>query len=124
MKIRIRGNSIRLRLTKSEVSTFNTTGSVSDQINFGLQPTQQLIYALIQSDVKTLKADFDQNKITIHVPSKTGNTWANSDEVGMTSQQHLEDDQTLTILVEKDFQCLKVRLGEEDADTFPNPDAI
>lgn len=35
MKIRIKGNSIRYRLTKTEVETFCETGSIKETTTFG-----------------------------------------------------------------------------------------
>ena len=120
MKIRIRGNSIRLRLTQSEVKQFEETGEILDKIQFG---TQELIYGLSIFNGSQAEVSYQPNIILVKVPEKEGNHWAATDQVGIEYSLKLNGDSDLKILIEKDFQCLKVRSGGEDADTFPNPEA-
>jgi len=42
MKLRIRGNSLRLRLLRGEVQQFGETGRVTETIQFGASPAAQL----------------------------------------------------------------------------------
>lgn len=114
MKIRIKGNSLRLRLTQSEVAKFNEEGRVSDSINFG---EKQLIYSLQKSEMEEVTADFNGEFITVNVPSQAGSDWASSKQVGIQSSEG----ETLSILIEKDFQCLKARPGEDESDLYNNP---
>ena len=44
MKLRIRGNTLRLRVSKSELATVLKRGSVQDAIRFG--PRTRLVYRL------------------------------------------------------------------------------
>jgi hypothetical protein len=44
MKIRIKGNSIRLRLTQSEVGQFVQEWIIKEQIQFGLKQNDTLEY--------------------------------------------------------------------------------
>ncbi len=123
MKIRIQGNSIRLRLSQPEVATFIETGSVSESIHFGGQPGAILTYALERSDLPELTATFSGNRVCVMVPAELGATWANSEqEVGM---EHVINPSSevgsLKILVEKDFKCLTDRPGVDESDNFPNP---
>lgn len=123
MKIRIQGDSIRLRLSQSEVAQFHETGRVSDGINFGSSSNARLVYELERSESSEMSATFSENRICVFVPSEQANIWATSEyEVGM---EHLvrfsSDDNTLRILVEKDFKCLADRPAENDSDGFPNP---
>jgi len=124
VKIRIRGNSIRLRLTQSEVEEFNSKGMVQDSIQFNPSSADTLIYSLEKADCHELKAIYasDINHVKVYMPIESGTQWAESEQVGMENEIHLNGDKQLKILVEKDFQCLKARPGEDD-DTFPNPDA-
>ncbi len=123
MKLRIRGNSIRLRLTQSEVNQFLNQGSISDSIQFGLEPENELKYQLKIAICDHLQANYDQHQITVLVPEQQGLVWANTQEVSMEHLSTNGQDEQLKILVEKDFQCLVVRSGGEDQDTFPNPHA-
>lgn len=123
MKIRIQGNSLRLRLSQSEVAKFHETGQVTDGISFGAAPPVMLTYKLERSDLPEMAANFSDNCICVYVPSEQAATWASSEqEVGM---EHLlrspANGDSLRILIEKDFKCLANRPGEDESDNFPNP---
>ena len=42
MKLRIKGNSIRLRLLRSEVERFTANGKISEEVRFGPGTAQAL----------------------------------------------------------------------------------
>lgn len=115
MKIRINGNFIRLRLAQSEVEQFESTGTVGDSIQFG---ERSLTYQLSSIDtLDEVSVDFDGESITIQVPKSLARNWVTSDLVGFENA----DQSNVRILVEKDFQCLHKRAGEDESDNFPNP---
>lgn len=121
MKIRMSGSSIRLRLSQAEVTKFFELGEVSDVVRFGADAT--LTYTLKRGVATEIQANFQQNEITVLVPTDLGNTWATSEqEVGL---EHIcrfaTDGGSLRILIEKDFKCLAERQGEDESDNFPNP---
>lgn len=118
MKIRIKGNTLRLRLSQSEVDEVKNTGRTSDSINFG---SRKLIYTLQVIDQPEVTASYDSDFIMVNVPSRVSETWVNTDQVGFEVEQPLEDGEKLYILVEKDFQCLNPRRGEDESDLFDNP---
>ena len=114
MKLRIRDDSLRLRLTRSEVDTFANSGRVESRISFG---EKKLVYALAHSaSAARVAARFANDEILVVVPSPAARAWASSEEVGIESS-----DGALRILIEKDFACLKPREGEDDRDAFPHP---
>ena len=120
MKMRVRGNSIRLRLTQSEVVEFSETGSVEDAIEFG--GGNKLIYALCSKpEAETVKAEYEDNRIVITVPQTQARRWVDSNDVGIKIEQDIGGGNVLRLLIEKDFACLEPREGEEDADAFPHP---
>jgi hypothetical protein len=115
MKLRIRGNSIRLRLTKTEVADLSDKGSVEEKTDFGNGIC--LFYSIISSDsTETVKADFTNNRLEIILPEKVANDWANSETVGLSAIQN-----NLKLLIEKDFSCLVPRTNDDDSDTFSHP---
>ncbi len=124
MKLRIRNNSIRLRLTQSEVAQFGENGYVEEAIEFGGAPASRLTYALIslpENDSENdIASKFENSKITISVPSPQARQWVDSDQVGIETDQDIGGNK-LRILVEKDFACAAPRDGEDDSDAFPNP---
>lgn len=116
MKLRIKGNSIRLRLTKTEVEAFRKEGRIVESINFGGQAEPKLFYVLEKGSTPHLQASFDDGKITVSVPDDVAGQWVESEQVGFTGI-----DGSLQILVEKDFACLNPRAGEDESDNFPHP---
>jgi hypothetical protein len=119
VKIRIKDNSLRLRLTQSEVSTFEDEGSVSAAINF--PNGHSLIYSLNKNQGETFVAEFNGTQILVSVPENAYSTWLKPTEVGMEDQLALGDGSTLRVLIEKDFACLTERVDEDESDNFPNP---
>ncbi|WP_228853375.1 DUF7009 family protein [Aegicerativicinus sediminis] len=120
MKLRIKGNTIRLRLTQSEVDTFKKMGEITEHLNFG---ENSLKYSLKKSDKHVISASFKQNLITVHIPSPLAEKWTNSDLVGLDNTNELngEIEGENYILVEKDFQCLHKRPMEDETDNYPHP---
>ncbi|MGK0364323.1 MAG: hypothetical protein ACI85O_001380 [Saprospiraceae bacterium] len=119
MKIRIKDNSIRLRLTQSEVDLLSEQGKVEKRTYF--TPQNTLIYAIETADVSEMKATFENGKITVSLPTEKAHTWVNTEQVGMEYLAPISDSENLKILVEKDFTCLVKREGEDDLDAYPHP---
>ena len=119
MKIRILENSVRLRLTQSEVEQLAKTGRVRQTINFG---NSALHYSIQKASVDDIQAIYESNEILISIPTKTVDDWSNSDQISLQETVAINNKETLKILVEKDFKCLTVRAGEDESDMFPNPD--
>ncbi len=122
MKLRIRGNSVRLRLTKTEVAQFGETGSVKVTVEFGTEPHQQFVYALTTSvQVEVLQASLKNSLITVLVPESQAKEWTQTNQVGLVAEQSIGDGKTLHILIEKDFACLEDRPDEDESEAFQNP---
>ena len=116
MKLRIQGNSIRFRLTQTEVSNCGEADACIGKVEFPDGNT--LIYRLTTGS--ELSSSFKDNVITISLPEMEVENWATSDQVGISGDLTLEDESKLSILVEKDFKCLTER-GEDESDMFPHP---
>lgn len=120
MKIRIKDNSIRYRLTRSEVEQLASKGEVTAHTEFGGgQPI--FAYRIVSDDVNEISARFNAGGISVSVPKQTVSRWALGDDVGFSHEQEAGDDAVLKVLIEKDFTCLKVRKGEDESDHYPNP---
>lgn len=118
MKVRIKGNSIRMRITKTEVSQFCKTGYIQEETQF-INTT--FTYALIsEADALEMTATFEDNKLTIVLPLGSIEDWENSKKVGFSNSISLTDGKKLSLLVEKDFTCLEDR-GEDESENYPNP---
>ena len=117
MKIRIKSNKVRFRLTQSEVKSFETEGHLMEQTQFN---EQVFIYQLKAYEGTSMTASFKDNTITVHIPQSELNGWYENDVVGFEGNQILNDGTALHLLVEKDFVCLDETV-EDQSDNFPNP---
>jgi hypothetical protein len=119
MKLRIHNNSVRIRLSQKEVALLAAGERVTQTTTF---PNHAALSASIESSAHAvnLTATFDRCCIAVVLPLGQTIEWANSDRVSMETDQRIEGERSLRILVEKDFQCLHARIGD-DADAFPNP---
>lgn len=120
MKLRIRGNSIRLRLLRSEVERFSAEGRISDAVRFG---TSALTYSLVMSgEATSIHGTFENEEIAVVVPEAAARQWLTSDMVGLEMEQAIGEGESLAILIEKDFACVERPEDPDLADTFPNPE--
>ncbi len=120
MKLRLRQNTVRIRLTQSEVERVGGGEEVRETVSFAGRP---LSYVLAPSDdAHAVHAAFDGSEVRVVAPRALVTAWANSNEVGFTS----DASEQIAVLVEKDFACLTgrdERHADDDADTYPHPAA-
>jgi hypothetical protein len=122
VKIRIKDNSIRLRLTRGEVETVRDSGVVVSTTGF--PGGRQFSYALESSPASVNPAAFySDNEIRVRLPETMVLAWTATEQVSIGGEQTLDDGEKLSILVEKDFACLAPRSGEDESDMYTNPDA-
>jgi len=121
MKLRVRGNSIRLRLSQHELSALLTSGAVEEGVNF--PSGQSLRYRLESVPGATPQAEFASGRVTVRFGRDAVAAWSDPAQVSLEAEQALPGGERLKLLVEKDFRCLADRDGEDDTDLFPNPGA-
>ena len=122
MKIRIKNNSIRLRLTRPEVERFGKEKYIEGRTTFG---NANFIYALCCDDaVEEMSADLKDNTIRMHIPVSLAEAFVNTDAVGFQHEQMLGNGEKLFLLFEKDFKCIDGEVLEDQSDNFENPSAI
>ena len=112
MKIRIKSDSLRYRLTRSDVNKLSKEGYLEDQINFAGNP---LIYAIQLTDGEVLTSSYIDNKITLAMAHVMIKELVETDKVGFANEYG-----GLYLLVEKDFTCLD-NVDEDQSDNYPNP---
>lgn len=112
MKIRIKDNTIRLRLAQSEVSAIGQGGQLSSRTEF---PGASLSYLLETNTGSEFKASFNGSAILISVPEHIVGGWHLKEDITLTGVAG-----ELTITMEKDFECITNR-DEDKSDLFPNP---
>ena len=106
-------NSLRLRLSQSDVARLHDTGKVEEVVVF--EPGKQLVYALETGAPQEATATFDDAKICVTLPTRAAMQWMESDQTGIEVSTG-----TLRLMIEKDFQCLH-RAAQPGEDAFPNP---
>jgi hypothetical protein len=122
MKLRIKGNSIRLRLTQSEIRQVGAGQTVREEVCFA---TGHFAYALLTDPaIGVPDAGFREGELQVRLPADRAARWAFSDEVGIEERIAGRDGHALHLLIEKDFQCLHKRPGEDESDHFKNPAAL
>ena len=112
MKIRIKGNSLRYRLTKPEVARLWSEGFVEERTEFA---GKLLIYAIETSSNDKLSADYIDDRIVLNMPKAMIDELYNTDKVGFDDHTG-----TVSLLIEKDFVCID-NTGEDQTDNYPNP---
>lgn len=122
MKLRIKGNSVRFRLSKSEVDRFAEEGMLHETTSFGKHIFSYTVQS-VEEDKMT--ATLSSSGITLLVPSKQLKQWAESASlVGISEKMDIGNNETLSLLLEKDFKCIDASPEEDQADFFDNPDKV
>ncbi|MGN6569558.1 MAG: DUF7009 family protein [Flavipsychrobacter sp.] len=119
MKIRIKGNSVRMRLSRREVERFGKEGYLEEQTMF---VNGAFTYALAQKEKgEELTAGIDGQKVTMYVPEKLAKEWVGTDMVGFNANMPLPNGEQLFLLLEKDFKCVDAAVNEDQSDNYDNP---
>ena len=122
MKIRIKGNSIRYRLTKTDVKNFGTFGFIEERTEFLNGPS--FYYRLEKrGDASKLEASFSNNRINIFVPENIVKEWTNTDIISFDNRMNIGNGKELFLLIEKDFACLD-HTTEDQSDNYTNPNKV
>ena len=123
MKLRIKADSLRLRLSRSEVAKLLAGDCLEETIHFTPAPVAKFTYALQrETSLSRPNVQYSNNKLTILIPAERANDWGVTDQVGIAEDISLGNLGSLSLLIEKDFACLD-RSEEDNEDTFPNPNA-
>jgi hypothetical protein len=120
MKLRIKGASLRLRLTQGEVHALGEGAAVEEHVPFG--GGVQLTYRLQRhAGAAQISATLAGSVLEVRLPDEMARSWCASQEVTLAGSQPAGA-QALKITVEKDFACLAPRSDEDESDNFPHPD--
>ncbi len=113
MKIRIKGNTVRYRLSKSEVLQLKEKGFVEECTQF-LENT--FCYKLCAKiGLVNLEVEYLANTITMFIPENEALFWYDTDKI--TYKNIFKG---LTLILEKDFMCLD-HSDEDQSDNYVNP---
>ena len=96
MKLRIRGDTIRLRLKRSEDNRIVKGSSIVEQTHF---PDSVLTYRLDVSEKNDFSASFDNGSLVVSLPKSKLLDWAGTDEVSLHAMQKHSGKGLLSLLV-------------------------
>jgi hypothetical protein len=123
MKLRIKGDSLRLRVSRSEVERLLAGDCLEETIHFAPEACARFTYALQQDRlVSRPTVHYTENRVAVLIPADQANTWGITNQVGIAEDISFGSLGSLGLLIEKDFACLD-RSEEDNEDTFTNPNA-
>jgi hypothetical protein len=121
MKLRIKGNSLRLRVSRSELARVLAGERIAETIRFAAAPEAKLTYALeCGTHQGGTSVRYGAQEVTVSLSEEQAQSWSQESEVGVYTQVDLAAEGALEVIVEKDFACLD-RSDEDNKDTFANP---
>jgi hypothetical protein len=120
MKLRLKGNSVRVRLDRRDIEGLIDRGRVDDSVRFG--PGLAFSYAVEMGPAarERPKASYTDGRLTVRIDPEDAEEWLAGDRVGFDHEQ-VVDGGVVRVLLEKDFACIDRPAGEEADDAFPNP---
>lgn len=118
MKLRVLDNTLRFRLSQSEVARLIEGNTIRASVVF--PGSNALHYAIaVNADDAAATASFDQAHITIGMPCSHVATFSSDDVVTLNATVGTPSS-LLEIKIEKDFQCLAPR-DEDESDLYAHP---
>jgi len=124
MKLRIRSNSIRLRLDSKDLAELTQRGRVVDVLRFGPGSHHTFTYAVVVGTAPPGRphAHYYAGLLVVTIDRDDAAAWSEGNQIGFDLEQAVEGG-TVRMILEKDFACLDRPAGEESEDTwaFPNP---
>lgn len=124
MKLRFTPNSVRLRLNRIEVEKLESSGGLSERIEFPGTPLTSFVYSLrLGSNTEDGSVRFQNQEFEVTVFWDRAKAWAHTaSEVGLYYNHELSGGESLRIAIEKDFQCIDGPSEELDPAAYPHPE--
>ena len=120
MKLRLKGDSLRLRVSQSEMTRLMQSGRIEETIHFGAECDSRFSYALEHTEApEEISIRYLPREVTVVLSTLAARGWSEGDQVGIYRDIHAGN-WKLSLSVEKDFACLDGS-DEDNNDTFPNP---
>ena len=121
MKIRIKGNTLRFRLGRTEVAVLGQAGRIEEAVNFGPDDQNNFYYSLEKAAGDHFSGTFAGGRITVSVPGSIIDRWAANEDVTIEGSQVIDARTELKFLIEKDFVCLNAHNDDDQSDRYPHP---
>lgn len=123
MKLRIKGDSLRLRVSRSELDRILCGERVEDTVHFSSDPDAKLTYSLGSASLgASTGVLYSPGQVAILLAKDDMETWGDPSQVGIYTSVGIGSENSLELVIEKDFACLD-RSDEDNTGTFENPHA-
>jgi hypothetical protein len=106
MKLRVRGNSIRLEVSKTELAKLAETGKVDDAVRFSSE--QALRYGIEVRPAGAITATLATDSLLVALPKARLDLWLRRDEVSVEGSQPIGGGKVLQIVLAKDDGARRV----------------
>jgi hypothetical protein len=127
MKLRIRSNSVRVRLDQEDLAELIEHGRVLDALHFGAGSSHTFAYAVVIGAAPSAhpRADYSSGFLVVTIDRGDAEAWSRGNQVGFDHEQAVPGG-TVRVILEKDFACLDRPEGDsaEDAWALPNPSEV
>ncbi len=121
MKLRLRGNSLRLRLSQTDVADLASGKVLDEKLSF--PGGAEFAYTLsAPKSAMEASAQFLDSTVRVVIPGNKIKEWAEGDELGLYYELPAGQS-TLKIAIEKDLQCADEPVDERDPDAYPRAKA-
>jgi hypothetical protein len=100
MKLRIRGNSIRLGVSRTELARIADLGTAEDVVRF--TSDIELRYGIDVRPTGAVTAAFDGSSLRVSLPKALLDLWVRPEEVSVEGSQPIGGGKVLQIVLEKD----------------------
>ncbi|NND34300.1 MAG: hypothetical protein HKN76_17075 [Saprospiraceae bacterium] len=119
MKLRLKENTIRIRLSIDEVNLLVVEGQVAGRTF--LSAKNYLEYSLRLA--KSLGLTYLDQHLILELPRETLKDWNLNQTVGFNWKIPIDEStEEIQITLEKDFKCLTIREGEDESNLYDHPD--
>lgn len=122
MKIRMKENSLRLRVARSEIVRLLKDGLIRETIRFAASPEASFTWTLETGTPENAATTvrYTPGHVAVVVAPAEMQLWQQEDQVGIYTRMDASGKEPLEVIVEKDFACLDGS-DSDNTDTFANP---
>jgi hypothetical protein len=120
MKIRITGNKIRARLKEPEIQRLYEGVPITETLEFGGLPDQQLKFRLETYDRRDLGITYQTGCVLIQIPVTFSQVLVSTDRIGYDGDVQTAHGAGIYLLIEKDFERLDATEDDNEG-SYPNP---
>jgi hypothetical protein len=116
MKLRFRGNTMRLRVNRREVALLASGAAIQETVLF--PNSEQFCYVLEARDQIVPAASFEGGLMRVSAPLSDILNWAQNETIGLYFDLPAESE-VLRVSIEKDLACVDGPAEEFDPEAFP-----